>query len=65
MIQNLDNKNYEIVINRKNAINKGIQKLVKNDILLILGKGHEKYQIIGKNKIEFDDKKIVLDIIRR
>lgn len=65
MIQNLDNKNYEIVINRKNAINKGIQKLVKNDILLILGKGHEKYQVIGKEKIDFDDKKIVLDIIRR
>lgn len=65
MIQNVDNENYEIIINRKIAIKKGIQKLVKNDILLILGKGHEKYQVIGNSKIEFDDKKIVLDIIRR
>lgn len=65
MIQKLDKKNYEIVINRQNAINKGIQKLQKDDILLILGKGHEKYQVIGKEKIEFADKKIILDIIGR
>ena len=65
MIQNIDTDNYEIIINRKNAINRGIQMLEKSDILLILGKGHEKFQVIGNDKIEFDDKKIVLDIIRR
>lgn len=65
MIQNLDKINYEIDINRKNAINKGIQKLVKSDILLILGKGHENYQVINGEKIKFNDKEIVLDIIGR
>lgn len=59
MIQNLDNKNYEIVINREKAIEKGIQKLEKNDILLVLGKGHETYQMIGNIKYDFDDKQIV------
>lgn len=59
MIQNLDNKNYEIVINREKAIEKGIQRLSKNDILLVLGKGHETYQIIGNIKYDFDDKLIV------
>jgi len=59
MIQNLDNKNYEIVINREKAIEKGIQRLEKNDILLVLGKGHETYQIIGNMKYDFDDKQIV------
>ena len=29
--------------------------LEKDDILLVLGKGHENYQIIGKEKIHFDD----------
>ncbi len=60
MIEKLDNNNYEIEINREKAISKGIQKCIKNDILLILGKGHENYQIIGNEKIHFDDKEIVL-----
>lgn len=61
MLQNLDNKNYEIVTKREKAIQKGIQMLKKNDILLVLGKGHETYQIIGTTKYDFDDKKIVLE----
>ncbi len=63
MIKNLENTNYEVIINRKNAIIKGIQMLENNDILLVLGKGHETYQIIGKERLEFDDKQIVLEII--
>lgn len=63
MLHELDNSNYEIEINREKAIIKGIQLLQKNDILLVLGKGHETYQVIGKQKINFDDKKVVLDNI--
>ena len=31
----------------------------ENDILLVLGKGHEDYQIIGREKIHFDDAEII------
>ena len=62
---NLQTNNYEIIENRKKAIEKGIQILTNNDILLLLGKGHEDYQIIGNEKIHFDDKEIVLEVIRR
>lgn len=65
MVGSLEKSNYEIVINRQNAIIKGIQRCFKNDILLILGKGHEDYQIIQGEKIHFDDKEIVLNYIRR
>jgi len=65
MIKNLDKNNYEIVINRKDAIEKGIQRLQKNDILLILGKGHEDYQIIKNEKIHFSDLEVVMNYIRR
>ena len=65
MIKDLSNNNYEIEINRKKAIFKGIQKCKKNDILLILGKGHENYQIIGNERIHFDDKETVLEYFRR
>ena len=63
IVQKLDKKNYEIEVNREKAIIRGIQLLKENDILMILGKGHENYQIINKEKIFFDDKKIVLDNI--
>lgn len=59
----LDKNNYEIESNRENAIKRGIQLLNNNDILLVLGKGHEKYQIINDTKMPFDDKKIVLENI--
>ncbi len=65
MTSKLDNSNYEIILNRQKAIAKGIQKLQKNDILLILGKGHETYQVIEDRVIHFDDKEEVLNIIRR
>ena len=41
----------------------GIDILKEDDILLILGKGHETYQIIKDKKIHFDDKEIVLSYL--
>lgn len=60
IVQKLDSKNYEINVNREKAIIRGIQMLEKNDILLLLGKGHEEYQVIGDKVIPFSDKNIVL-----
>ena len=60
---NIDSTNYEVEIDRKAAIMKGIKKLNSNDILMILGKGHEDYQIIKDKKIHFDDKEIVNNIL--
>lgn len=42
--------------NRKIAIESALSQLDENDILLILGKGDEIYQIIGDKKLEFDDR---------
>lgn len=64
MIRNLDRKNYEIEENRAIAITKGVQKCQKSDILLVLGKGHEEYQIIKGNKIHFSDREIIEDLIK-
>lgn len=36
-----------------------------NDFVLIAGKGHEDYQIIGKKKIHFNDKKIVNKYLKK
>ena len=60
----IDKNNYEIVVNREKAIEKSIQMLSKNDILLLLGKGHEDYQIIKDKKYPFSDKEVVLKYLR-
>ncbi len=35
------------------------------DIVVLAGKGHENYQIIGHEKFPFDEKQIVLDCLSR
>lgn len=65
IILEVDKNNYQIIKNRKKAIKKGIQMLKENDILLVLGKGHEEYQIIKNVKMYFSDKLEVLKYIRR
>lgn len=60
MISGLDATNYEICLNRRLAIRKGIDLLHKNDILLLLGKGHEEFMMIQKDAVPFNDKREVL-----
>lgn len=64
IVSGITKDNYEIIYSRHDAIKKGIELLTDKDILLILGKGHEDYQIIGKEKIHFSDKECALDIIK-
>ena len=64
IIEGVKNKNYEIILDRKEAINKGVSMLNDNDVLLILGKGHEDYQIIQGVKYHLDDMECVNDAIK-
>ncbi|OQY41418.1 MAG: UDP-N-acetylmuramoyl-L-alanyl-D-glutamate--2,6-diaminopimelate ligase [Fusobacteriia bacterium 4572_74] len=52
------NKDYIRVAKRERAIAYAISMADKDDIILIAGKGHEDYQIIGREKIHFDDREI-------
>ncbi len=58
------NSSYEKIIDRREAIEKGLKILKDEDLLIIAGKGHEDYQIIGKEKIHFDDGEVVREILR-
>lgn len=55
---------YEIVVDRKEAIKKALSIAQKRDMIILAGKGHEKYQEVNNEKIPFDEKKIVEDIIK-
>jgi len=50
---------------RKKAIRLAIESAGKDDIVLIAGKGHETYQIIGKQKFDFSDKKIASEYLKK
>jgi len=54
---------YLTIENRYDAIKKGIEISQKNDVILIAGKGHEDYQILKDKTIQFDDHKVVDEII--
>ncbi|MEK9628379.1 MAG: UDP-N-acetylmuramoyl-L-alanyl-D-glutamate--2,6-diaminopimelate ligase [Nitrospinota bacterium] len=52
------NADYITIVNRRDAIEYGINKAEKNDLVLIAGKGHEDYQIVGTKKEHFDDREV-------
>ena len=57
-------KNFEVIYDRKEAIKKAVSMLGDDDILMILGKGHEDYQIVGTEKKHFSDKEEALNAIK-
>ena len=54
---------YEIIEDRQSAIKQAIAKKGTDDILLVAGKGHEDYQIIGNRTIKFDDAEVIRECI--
>lgn len=55
---------YEIVVDRKAAIQRGMDLLREGDSMVIAGKGHEDYQILGTAKVHFDDREIAREALR-
>lgn len=55
--------NYEMIVDRKEAIKKAIQMAQKGDSVIIAGKGHENYQILGDKTIHFDDAEVAKEIL--
>ncbi len=53
------------IANRKTAIEQTIATLKAGDVLILAGKGHEKYQIIGHEKTHFDEEEIVKNFIAK
>jgi UDP-N-acetylmuramoyl-L-alanyl-D-glutamate--2,6-diaminopimelate ligase len=53
--------NYKLIPDRRAAIQKGMDMLKEGDVLLVCGKGHEDYQILGDKRIHFSDKEEILE----
>jgi UDP-N-acetylmuramoyl-L-alanyl-D-glutamate--2,6-diaminopimelate ligase len=57
-------ESYIKVAERKEAIHKGLELAEEGDLVLIAGKGHETYQIIGNKKRDFDDREVARGFLR-
>jgi UDP-N-acetylmuramoyl-L-alanyl-D-glutamate--2,6-diaminopimelate ligase len=51
-------KGFVVIPDRAEAIREAIRMAAPEDVVLIAGKGHETYQIIGKEKRDFDDRRV-------
>ena len=54
---------YLVISDRREAIHRAIQKAGRGDVVLIAGKGHETYQIVGSEKFHFDDREIAREAL--
>jgi len=57
------NGNYIAIVDRKEAIEYAIKNSKPKDVILLAGKGHETYTIIGENILPFDEAKIVKEVL--
>jgi len=55
----------ELVIDRKEAIETALADAGPGDIVVVAGKGHEDYQLIGGRVVDLDDRVIITDWIER
>ena len=56
--------NYEIVPDRAEAIRRAVAAAQKDDILIIAGKGHEDYQLVGTEKRHFSDQETLRGFLK-
>jgi UDP-N-acetylmuramoyl-L-alanyl-D-glutamate--2,6-diaminopimelate ligase len=56
---------YHLVPDRREAIGSAIREAHRGDMVLIAGKGHEDYQIIGTKKFHFDDREVAREAIQQ
>jgi UDP-N-acetylmuramoyl-L-alanyl-D-glutamate--2,6-diaminopimelate ligase len=58
-------KPYQKIADRREAIHRAIAQAGTDDLVLIAGKGHEDYQIIGREVFHFDDKEVAREALRQ
>lgn len=64
MIVGLEGNTYKCITNRKEAIEYAISQAKLGDVVIIAGKGHETYQIIGDDILDFDDRLVAKEAIQ-
>ena len=56
-------KNYELIVDRREAIFRAVGQAKPGDVVIVAGKGHETYQILPTGKIDFDDREVAREAL--
>ncbi len=56
-------KNFRSISDRRLAIREAVKEAKTGDVVIIAGKGHETYQIVGNEKFHFDDREVAAEAI--
>jgi UDP-N-acetylmuramoyl-L-alanyl-D-glutamate--2,6-diaminopimelate ligase len=60
----MGNAPHRRITDRAEAIRTMLQEVEHDDVLVLAGKGHETYQVIGTTKVDFDERRIVTEALR-
>ena len=55
---------YKVIVDREQAVLATLSKANHDDVVLLAGKGHEDYIILGKDKIDYNERQIVMDYFK-
>ena len=64
MVSGVKGLSFEVIPDRKMAIKAAVERASEGDVILIAGKGHETYQIIGSKVYDFDDRLVAQDALK-
>ena len=56
---------YLAISDRRDAINQAVARARSGDVVIIAGKGHEAYQIVGSEKFHFDDREVAKEALAK
>ncbi|MEK6775359.1 MAG: UDP-N-acetylmuramoyl-L-alanyl-D-glutamate--2,6-diaminopimelate ligase [bacterium] len=65
ILSGIQGTDVSVIEDRSLAIRKGIEEARDGDMVVVAGKGHEDYQIIGDRRFHFDDREEVRNAIRK
>ena len=59
-----DGVDYDVIVDRREAIFGAIAEAKAGDVVIIAGKGHEDYQILKDETIHFDDREVAREALK-
>jgi UDP-N-acetylmuramoyl-L-alanyl-D-glutamate--2,6-diaminopimelate ligase len=59
IIPGFRNNNYTVIVDREEAIGYALRQARPEDIVLIVGKGHEMYQVFAQERVDFNERRII------
>ncbi|MDD2889550.1 MAG: UDP-N-acetylmuramoyl-L-alanyl-D-glutamate--2,6-diaminopimelate ligase [bacterium] len=63
IISGINKCNYEVILDREAAIKHAVERSSPEDVIMVVGKGHENYQLLGELKMPWDEKAVIKEAL--